>query len=591
MEFMISKAYNSIIISKHCKETCRVMTENNLILYNGQVITLDSSSHVAEAIAITGGNITNIGDSNDVLKNVGRYTRAINLDGRTVCPGFIDTHAHMDREGLKARCGYSLSGRSSVSEIVEAVKNAVAKTPKGEWIIFLPMGTPKLAYISRPDQLLEGRFPNRHDLDVVSPDNPVYIRVPWGWWVHRPFVAIANSAAMSRANITRDTEAPYNIEIQEDNQGPNGIFLDRSYAPILEYTLFKCVPRLTFEDRVYGCRLGAAAYTAAGTTSIYEGHGLTPAILEAYRRVYEDGDLTVRVHLPLSIPGASIDDRRMIDVLDEWSTRLAGRGSGDIMYKLEGICVDVADDKAASIIGKDYPYEALAGHFYHSLSHDRFVEIGIQAALRNIRLNCLICYDLERVLRAYEAIDAQVSIKNKRWVMIHVIEATQEQISRMKRLGIIATVTPNFMYMASDRFNLHEIGERAMPIRALIDAGVPVALTSDNVPYSMLWTMWQALSRWDDDSKRQIGTANLTREEALRMICATGAMVTWDEDIKGTLEIGKLGDMVVLEDNPLSCEENLIKDIRVSHTFLNGREVFGRNSSDPGPIDGPDACD
>lgn len=563
------------------------MPEHDLILHNGQVITLDGASRTVEAVAVTGGRITAVGDSGDVLRDAGRHTRVIDLDDRTACPGFIDTHAHMDREGLKARCGYSLAGRHSVAAIVEAVKNAVARTPKGEWIVFLPMGTPKLGYISRPDQLAEGRFPTRHDLDAVSPDNPVYIRVPWGWWVHRPFVAIANSAAIAQAGINRETEAPYNVEIVQDNEGPSGVFLDRSYAPVLEYTLFKCVPRLTFEDRVHGCRLGAAAYTATGTTSIYEGHGLTPAILEAYRRVYEDGDLSVRVHLPLSVPGASVDDRRMADILNEWSSRLTGRGSGDDMYRIEGICVDVANDQAATIIGQDYPYEALAGHFYHSLPHDRFVEIGVQAARRGIRLNCLICYDLERVLQAYEAIDAQVPIRDKRWVMIHVIEATPGQIARMKRLGVIATVTPNFMYMASDRFNLHEIGEQAMPIRALIDAGVPVALTSDNVPYSMLWTMWEALARWDEDSKRRIGAANLTREEALRMVCQTGALVTWAENSKGTLELGKLGDIVVLEDNPLTCNEDLIKDIRVSHTFLGGREVFGPGMRDPGPIDGP----
>ena len=190
-------------------------------------------------------------------------------------------------------------------------------------------------------------------------------------------------------------------------------------------------------------------------------------------------------------------------------------------------------------------------------------------------------------MRAYEEIDRQFSIKDKRWVMIHVIEATPNQIARMKRLGVIATVTPNFMYMASDRFNLHEIGEHAMPIRSLIDAGVPVALTSDNVPYSMLWTMWEALARWDEDSKRRIGQANLSREEALRMVCQTGALVTWDETSKGTIELGKMGDLVVLEDNPLSCDEDHVKDICVSHTFLGGREVFGPSINDPGPIDGP----
>ena len=565
------------------------MPEHDLIIHNGPVITLDGGSRVAEAVAVTGGLVSAVGTTAEVLADKGRASRVIDLDGRTACPGFYDTHAHMDREGLKSRSGFSLAGRHSVAAIVDAVASAVARTPKDEWAIFMPMGTPKLSYISRPDQLEEGCFPTRHDLDAVSPDNPVYIRVPWGWWVHRPFVCVANSAAMKLAGIDRHTEAPYNVEIVKDDAGePTGVFLDRSYAPVIEYTLFRCAPRITFEDRVAGCRLGAAAYAAAGTTSIYEGHGLTPAILEAYRRVHEDGDLTVRVNLPLSMPGASVDDRRLAEILNEWSSRLSGRGHGDEMYRIEGICVDVANDKAAAIIGEDYPYEALAGHFYHSLTHDRFVEIGVRAARLGIRLNCLICYDLERVLRAYEAIDAQAPIRDKRWVMIHVIEATPDQIQRMKALGVIATVTPNFMYMASDRFNLQQIGDTAMPVRALIDAGVPVALSSDNVPYSMLWTMWEALARWDEDSGRRIGESNLTREEALRMICQTGALVTWDEDRKGALEVGKLGDIVVLDDNPLTCEEDRLKDIRVEHTFLGGREVFGSGMMDPGPVDGPD---
>jgi len=565
------------------------MTEHDLILHNGAVITLDGGSRVAEAVAVTGGLVSAVGTSAEVLAGKGRASRVIDLDGRTACPGFYDTHAHMDREGLKSRIGFSLAGRHSVAAIVDAVASAVSRTPKNEWAIFMPMGTPKLSYISRPDQLEEGRFPTRHDLDAVSPDNPVYIRVPWGWWVHRPFVCVANSAAMKLAGIDRHTEAPYNVEIVKDDVGePTGVFLDRSYAPVIEYTLFRCAPRITFEDRVAGCRLGAAAYSAAGTTSIYEGHGLTPAILDAYRRVYEDGDLTVRVNLPLSVPGASVDDRRLAEVLNEWSSRLSGRGHGDEMYRIEGICVDVANDKAAAIIGADYPYEALAGHFYHSLPHEQFVEIGVRAARLGIRLNCLICYDLERVLRAYEAIDAQVPIRDRRWVMIHVIEATPDQIQRMKALGVIATVTPNFMYMASDRFNLQQIGDTAMPVRALIDAGVPVALSSDNVPYSMLWTMWEALARWDEDSGRRLGESNLMREEALRMICQTGALVTWEEDRKGTLEVGKLGDIVVLDDNPLTCEEDRLKDICVEHTFLGGREVFGPSMTDPGPVDGPD---
>ena len=563
------------------------MSTDDLILFNGRIVTLDAQSHIAEAIAIKDGHIAAVGRTADLLAGRGRNTRVIDLAGKTVCPGFFDAHAHMDREGLKARGGYSLAGRHSINAILEAVKLAVGRTPKGEWIVFMPLGTPKLDYIHRPEQLAEGRFPTRHDLDAVSPDHPVYIRVPWGWWVHRPFVAVANTAALRLAGITRDTPAPHNSEIVKDAQGePVGVFLDRNYAPVTEFTLFRCVPRLTFEDSLAGCRLGAAAYSAVGTTSIYEGHGLTPSILEAWRRTCENGDLSVRVHVPLSVPSASVNDGRLFEILHQWAGRLSGRGSGDDMFRNEGICVDVANPETAAIIGQDYPYTAWAGHFYQSLPHERFVKVGVEAARLGIRLNCLVCYDLERVLRAYEAIHAQVPIDGRRWVMIHIIEASAGQIRRMKALGVIATVTPNFMYMASDRFNLQKIGARALPIRELLDAGVAVALSSDNVPYSMLWTMWEALVRFDRDSGKCLGESRLGREEALRLITQTGPLLTWDEQRKGTLEVGKLADFVVLADDPLTCSDDALKDIAVVHTFVGGREVFGPGVADPGPVDG-----
>ena len=306
-------------------------------------------------------------------------------------------------------------------------------------------------------------------------------------------------------------------------------------------------------------------------------HGGNVIVLDPASRIVEAVAVTGGL---ISAVGSSSE------VLSARGTRISGRGRGDDMYRIEGICVDIANPEAAAIIGADYPYEAWAGHFYHSLPHERFVEIGIHAARLGIRLNCLICYDLERVLRAYEAINEVVPIHDRRWVMIHVIESSPDQIRRMKALGVIATITPNFMYMASDRFDLHRIGERAMPIRELIDAGIPVSLSSDNVPYSMLWTMWESLARWDGDSERRLGDSRLGREEALRLITQTGPLITWDEDRKGTLEHGKLGDLVVLDRDPLTCDEEQLKEIVVERTFLGGREVYGPEVEDIGPVDG-----
>jgi predicted amidohydrolase YtcJ len=556
------------------------MPDLDLVMFNGKVVTLDKSSRVAQAVGISNGRIVGVGDSEMLLRDKPPSARTIDLAGRAVTPGFYDSHPHMDREGLKFRGGIPLDGIDSIEGILDVVRKAVATTPEGEWIVLMPMGTPPTNYIYRPEQLVDKRFPTRRDLDAVSPKHPVYIRAPWGWWSHRPFPSVANTKALQMAGVTRDAVAPYNTQILKDADGePNGVFLDRNYAPVLEYTLFRAVPRFSYEDRVAGVELGARAYVAAGTTSCYEGHGITPSIMQAYREVNARGDLPLRMTAPLSMPTAAFNDRKVADILYAWSDRLAGRGTSEGMFRAQGICVDVGDPHVAALIGQHYPYEQWAGHFYQSLTHERFVEIGVIAARLGLRLNCLVCYDLERVLRAYEAINQQVTIRDQRWVIIHVIDATPDQLRRIKELGLFATVTPNFMFMASDRFSLDKLRDRGVPIRQLLDTGIPMALSTDNVPYSMLFTMWEALTRWDDDSKSRLGKSNLSREEALRLSVQTGHMLDWNEERFGSIEAGKVADLVVLGDDPLTCDEDHIKDISVDVTIVGGKIVHEAKAS------------
>ena len=276
------------------------MAEPDLILHNARVLTLDPARPGAEAFAVRGGRIAALGASAEILRGRGRDTRIVDTGGRTAMPGAFDAHPHMDREGLKARGGIAIRGLASVAEIVETVREAAARTPAGEWIVTMPMelapehGMPR--YVSRPDQLAEGRFPDRRDLDAAAPDRPVLIRGIWGWWGTPPFPSVANSAALALAGIDRDTKAPYGAEIERDAAGePSGVMRETNRAPILEYTLFGALPRFTFEDRLAAARTAPRLYNQAGTTAGYEGHGLTPSIVESYRQADEAGDLTVRL--------------------------------------------------------------------------------------------------------------------------------------------------------------------------------------------------------------------------------------------------------------------------------------------------------
>jgi predicted amidohydrolase YtcJ len=282
------------------------------------------------------------------------------------------------------------------------------------------------------------------------------------------------------------------------------------------------------------------------------------------------------MHAPLSIPSAVLDDAALRDLLHHHAGIASGRGLGDDLLRVEGITLDAADPRVAALIAAGYPYEQWAGHFYQALSFDRFVALGTEAARLGVRVNCLVCYELEFVLRAYEAIDREVPIRDRRWTAIHVVAATPGQLRRIKTLGLVATVTPGFMHMASDRFGLDRLGAEGTPLRALLDADIPTALSTDNVPPSMVWALWEALARRDADSGRRLGDSGLTREEALRLAVQGGHYLTWSEDRRGSLEAGKDADLVVLGGDPLTCAEDAIKDLPVDLTMVNGRIVHER---------------
>lgn len=554
------------------------MAPYDLVLHGGKVITLDARSSIAEAVGVRDGRIAAVGASAELRQAPGPGT-LLDLRGRTVIPGLFDAHPHLDREGLKPRGGVPLAGRRSVSAIIDAVAEAVAQRRPGEWVVLMPMGDPPHDWVGRPEQLADGRFPTRHDLDAVSPLNPVYIRSVWGWWSAPPFPSVANSLALAQAGVTRDTPAPHKTEIVRDDRGePTGVFLEWNRAPVLEYTLFRGVPRFRHADRVEAVRRGSRLFSALGTTAVYEGHGVTPAILRAYREVRERGELDVRLYAPVSLPTAAKDDAEIAELLYQWAAVAGGHGTGDDFFRVGGVTLDLADPAAAALIAEGYPYEQWAGHFHQGLSDERFVRLGVQAVRLGLRLNTLICYDLERALRLFEAVDRDASIREMRCVGIHLVRATDEQLRRIKALGLVLTVAPSLLYEHGQFFGIDTLGDDAMPVRRALDAGIPVALATDNPPSSMLWVMWEALARWHRVSDRRVGDSRLGREEALRLATQTGHYLTWDEDRRGSIEVGKVADLVVLDADPLTCDLDRLRTIAADLVVVDGRVVHERAS-------------
>ena len=554
----------------------------DLIAHNGKAITVDSSFRIADALAVKDGRFIAIGGGPALLSAADSETKIIDLKGRALVPGLIDGHAHLDREGLRDVYP-SLAGARSIDDILQRIEQLVRTAAPGAWIVTMPIGDPP-SYWDVPGILAEKRWPTRHDLDRVSPNNPVFIRPVWGFWRHdfSPLVSIANSKALALAGIDRTTVAPSpSIEIQKDSSGePTGIFSERTLQPIVELTLMRCIGGFSHADRVSGLRKSMQVYHATGTTSVYEGHGVAPEVLHAYQELHATGDLTMRADLTFSPTWGLVPNTSIPALLKSWAGWIAGRGLGDDMLRMAGLFAEVtANAEENALRARAHPYTGWAGfHYDQQLPPDKLIEAMVAAARNDIRVVTLTM----EMLPHLEAANRIEPIRDKRWVLSHIGIMNDDQISRVRDLGLVTSTNSNrYIYRSGSSF-LKQVGEaraqEILPMAKLRDAGIRVSLATDNVPTSLFHPLWQVVARKDRETGTVIAPAQgVSRADALRNATVDGAYLSMSEGDKGSIEIGKLGDFSVLSADPLTCAEDDLKDITADITVVGGRVVYERS--------------
>ena len=413
------------------------MTTADLVLTGGKILTLDRHSRIVQALAVRGGRIAALGRDTEIASLIGPDTRRLDLRGRLAVPGLIDGHAHMDREGLKLRWP-SLAAARSIDDILEIVEAEVRRTPPGEWIVTMPIGEPPM-YEGVPGNLAENRWPTRHDLDRVAPDHPVYIRAIWGHWRNTlPLVSIANTKALERAGIGRDTRPPApSIEIERDAQGdPTGILVEQTYKPLVEHTLMAVAPRFTLEDRVAGLAESMRIYNRCGTTSVFEGHGISSEVLAAYQALRERGRPSVRAHLLWSPAWPSADAAAVLDLVRSWGAWLSRRGLGDEYLRVGGLYTESDYSEENRLRAATAPQTGWAGFSYQAaLPEDVMVEMMIEAARNHIRVGSFT----PNILDLYERVNRAVPITDRRWVIEHIGVYGPDEIRRIRDLGLVLT--------------------------------------------------------------------------------------------------------------------------------------------------------
>ena len=531
----------------------------DLIIHNAKIVTVDEGFSIAEAVAIKDGKFVAVGTDSEVLAMAGPQTRQVNLEGKTVLPGFNDTHSHVVKMGLNLPASIDLTSVESIADIAEVVAERVAKSEPGEWI-FSEGGWWQF-------MLAEGRLPNRHDLDPASPDNPVVLRGGHYW--------IVNSVALERLGYTKETPDPKGGEIWKDENGePTGFLLKAARDPLRQY-----VPKLTREEQLDGIRQALRRVNSWGMTSYREAGG-TKEQVEMLRELYDNGELTARVDWCYDVDPNTPEDE--LDALFE-ALGPPGQEWGDGMFRADGLAEIGLDGAEESGFFRS-AYVGRPDYFgVQVVSQDQFNMFAAAAARHGWRPGPHVVGDaaIDVALEAFEYANARTSIIGKRWMLDHGIQLLPDHYDRVKQLELIVNAQPRHNYIIGDKFTEFWGKQRAdmsYRFRDWLDNGIMMALGADR-PASLRST---PLMQIDIAVTRQTGWGGvlgadqgISREEAIRAITRASAYTSFEEDKKGSIEPGMYADLVVLAEDILTVPAEDINDIEVVATVLAGETVYG----------------
>lgn len=552
----------------------------DVALINGSVITVDPSNTIAEAVWIRDGRIAAVGDNATVLERCGD-TRRVDLQGNSVTPGFVDTHGHIALFGLdelKVQLGGALTREAILGRIADAARDA----EPGTWLITTPIGTGPY-FLDFETLRAAGELPHAAELEAAAPHNPVYITAPTN---RVPNSAVLNYRALAAAGIEADTPTAAPIEIVLDADGNMSGELRGAMQPLYNpYPFYeriaRVIPPSTYADVREGIRRLAPQFAAGGTTTLLEAHLTHPRELRAYRELLERDELPLRVFFTFEIDGhaspAAIE--RELETLQF----AAGNGFGDARLKVAGISAGLDGPywHGAAVHDRAYP-----GPFGERVAPTTLMppatyrEVVRMAVAHGFRLHteCAGRGSIEIALAALRDADAVASIRDRRFVIEHCEFPTEAQIALCAELGVIPTTSTNFIWGKGEEVYRERLGDKvaatAIPLRAWLDAGVPVCQSTDWGPRSAMFTLWQSLKRHAGLSGREIGPAqHITREEAIRIFTINGARALGMEHEIGSIEPGKRADLAVLSADVLNCPLDAIRDIEVVLTLRDGEVI------------------
>jgi predicted amidohydrolase YtcJ len=527
------------------------------ILMNGKVLTVDSSFSIKEAVAIKNGRFVAVGTDAEMRRWTGPKTAMVNLGGRTVIPGLIDSHMHATTAGLNWNSESHWESVRSLADGLKQIEVAARSKPPGTWIV--------VGGGWAPSQFPEKRLPTRAELDAVAPKHPVYVQ-------YLRQAAVLNSAGLAALGIDRKAADPQGGKLERDpsNGEPTGVL---EGVPAWE-AAYARIPRPTLDQTGQSLRNCFRELNRLGLTSVGDLH--TAGVTFAHRRLLADmasrGELSVRLdyYVAPNEPGDELEQLRtaaeeikqlpsndMFRFAGFAEMLIRGTGDGDALSNPKGITVEA---EAKGKFRKLLRFFAEAGYNFH---------------LHTTQDNTA-----RQLLTIIEEVNRETPFTRQRIAFAHLEDATPETIARIKKLGGGVSVQDR-MLLTGER-NIELWGEskarNAPPLRTLIDSDVPLGAGTDafrSGNYSPMLCLW-----WLITGKTVAGipirdrSQNVTRAEALRMYTMGSAWFTFAEKQRGSIEAGKLADLAVLNADYLTVAEDQIRSIESVLTMVGGRVVY-----------------
>jgi len=537
-----------------------------LVLINGKIITVDTSGSIEQAVAVKNGKIVDVGETKKISRYIGKGTRVIDLKGKTVTPGLIDSHAHLPFFGLRENGWFlNLQGIRSKEEILDLLAQKAGKTPKGEWVSAWGVESMSMSYLSR------------EDLDRVSKSHPMLVVFTGGQW------GFANSYALKIAGIDQDTPDPPGGRIGKSflDDAPDGSLANYPALNLVR----KHMPLPNDAQSRDALLYAARRYAAEGVTTVHDNFFSlgTPHFHRAYFDTVRNGQMPLRIKLWPYIPNSYIGKRVQYALFESDEFYPQSKIKDLISYKRKypelfnslwgGF--KMAVDGAGGGLWYFNPY-AIPLHKPEEL-HKMFRifhKAGHQVSVHAVGNKAV-----DQLLDAIEASLKKQPREDHRHRIEHALGPRTNSIERMKRLGVVVCTHPQWLFGWGDKWQglqrrEDEIG--VIPLRSYLKSGITVAMGADPPAfpiYQPQFALWQAGARVTRDGYQYNPSEGISIQEALRAQTMGGAYAGFQEKEIGSIEKGKEADMVVWDRDFYTIPQDEIRNVKAEVTMVGGKIV------------------